>query len=66
MAGGSPRAAVADVTRYFVLTAGDTPEAAIDLVEGRGHEGMSVALTPASSVALYGIAEVKPPKEPAE
>lgn len=49
--------------RYFVLTAGRTPEDAIDYVEARGHVVVATALTPATSVALYGICEVEAPAE---
>jgi hypothetical protein len=48
--------------RYFVLTAGDTPDAAIDLVESRGHIVVASSLTPACAVPVYGICEVEGPK----
>jgi hypothetical protein len=53
------------VTRFFILTSGETPEDAIDFIESRGHPILATALTPASSVRLYGVCEVHPPDEPA-
>jgi len=52
-----------NVTRYFVLTAGPTAHDAIDYVEARGHRVIATRLTAADSVAVYGIAEIEPPKE---
>jgi len=49
--------------RFFVLTAGCTPEDAIDFVESRGHVVIAAALTPAVSVELYGICEVEAPDD---
>ena len=52
------------MTRYFVLTGGATAHEAIDQVEARGHKVISTALTPASSIPLYGICEVEAPTRP--
>jgi hypothetical protein len=52
--------------RFFVLTAGRTADEAIDYVEGRGHVVIATALTPAASVALYGICEVEAPSGSAD
>lgn len=50
-------------SRYFILTSGETPDDAHDLVESRGHRIIASTLTPASSVRLYGICEVHAPDE---
>jgi hypothetical protein len=48
--------------RFFVLTAGDTPEAAIDLVEERGFTAKATPfLYQACSVGVYGAAEIERP-----
>lgn len=52
--------------RYFVLTGGNSHTDAIDLVELRGHQLVSVRLTRACSVPVYGIAEVDAPEAAAE
>jgi hypothetical protein len=49
--------------RYFRLTAGATADDAIDWVERCGHAVVRTVLTPASSVALYGICEIAPPAD---
>jgi hypothetical protein len=46
--------------RFFVLTAGATPDDAIDFVESRGHVVIATRLTGADSVPVYGISEVEP------
>lgn len=48
--------------RFFVLTAGDTPTSAIDLVESRGHVVVGSRLTTGCSTVTYGICEVSEPK----
>ena len=54
------------MTRYFVLTSGETPEDAIDFIESRGHRIIAAVLTPAASVRLCGICEVHPPADTQE
>jgi len=52
--------------RYFVLTAGNTPEEAIDAAEQRGHVVIASALTAACAVPVYGICEIEEPGETGE
>lgn len=47
--------------RHFVLTGGASVEDARDWVESKGHVVIKAVLTPACSVACYGICEVATP-----
>ena len=66
-AAGRQQEMVAPVTRprFFVLTAGATPDDAIDLVESRGHVVVESRFHPTSSANQYGICEIEAPGEAA-